>query len=113
MLLFFLKNPDVAYYLFLYPWLFFIGLPLFSSATISYWNVERFLLRFSVFLSLELFLIIFTVIAFYMPYVGIIEGMSDDAPPLTWIESTARDTFWILVVLLIIAIIVRAAKSRR
>ena len=61
-LLFFIKNPDVAYYLFLYPWLGFIGLPLISSLT-SYWETDGFLLRFSLFLPVEIFLIIFTATA--------------------------------------------------
>ncbi len=113
MLLFFFKNPDTVYYLFLYPWLFFVGLPLFSLVEISYWNAERFLLRFSVFLSLELFLVIFTVITFYSPFVGIVEGMSDPLTPLTWVESITRDAFWILTVVIIVAIFVRASKPRR
>ena len=112
-LLLFLKNPSIASYLFLYPWLAFVGLPLFCSPGISYWETNPFLLRFSVFVSLEIFLVIFSGTVFFMPYIGILEGMSETPVPLTWIEELTRDGFWLLVLALIVAIIVRAAKSRR
>jgi len=112
-LLLFLKNPDIASYLFLYPWLAFVGLPLFCSPGISYWETDQFLLRFSVFISLEIFLIIFSGTTFFLPYIGILAGMSEKPVPLTWIEELTRDGFLLLVLVLIVAIIVRAIKSRR
>src|ERR1700722_14350191 len=49
--LFLIKNHLAISYLFLFPWLVFVGLPLLPFLREPYWDPIHFLLRFSAFLS--------------------------------------------------------------
>jgi hypothetical protein len=111
--LFIIHNHLAISYIFLFPWLLFVGLPLFSFVWEPYWDSTRFLLRFSAFLSLEL-LLLFIVLFFYcIPFIGISGGMSDEGPPpLTWTEFSMRGLFWIIFVLVVVAALWRSLGNR-
>ena len=98
--LFFLAQHHAVSYFFLIPWLFFVGLPLAPFHPFPYWDAERFLLRFCVFISMELLLVFALLMACFSPYIGISSGMGETEPPFTWFEAFMRGLFWLLVLLI-------------
>lgn len=112
LLVFFINNHYAVSYFFLFPWLGFIGLPLLSGVRGSYWDASSYLLRFSVFVSTEVFLICLLACTCYSPFIGIITGMSDKEPELTWVEHAARGLFWATVLYLLVALVMRLFRKR-
>ena len=108
------QNISIVHYLFLFPWLGFVGLPLLVPARIPYWDTNLFLLRFSIFLPLELLLLVFISFVCYLPYVTLLDGMSEGpGPPPTLIETSVSAAFWFCVALLAVVAIWRSAKRSK
>jgi hypothetical protein len=108
----FMKNHFIITYLFLFPWLGFIGLPAFAPIRTPYWDANLFLLRFSVFFSIEIFLLCYFSINCFLPLVGMLNGMGENPPPDVWLEITVVGLFWLSVLLLLIAFFVRIGRNR-
>jgi hypothetical protein len=113
-LLFFIQNHFIVSYLFLFPWLGFVGLPLLPLVRGPYWDANLFLLRFSVFLTLEILLICFFSITCYSPFIWMSGGLAEvGPPPLTWAEASMRGLFWFSVLLLLISFTMRVLRARK
>jgi len=110
---FFSKNHFAVSYLLLFPWLAFVGLPLFTARE-SYWDATLFLLRFSVFVPIELTLLCFFAFTYYSPNIQTPGGMSELPPPsLTWFELSMRGLFWSSVLILVIGTALRLIRNRK
>jgi hypothetical protein len=110
---FLMRNPLSIPYLILLPWLIFIGLPLFPFIRCSYWDINFFLLRFSVFISTVVLICWFLILSYVLPFIGISGGMSDTVPPLTPVEFWARCVFWCFTALIVVGAVWRAFKRQK
>jgi len=112
--LFFSKNHLVITYFFLFPWLFFVGLPALPSNRVSYWDTQSFLLRFSVFIPTEIILLCFFSYAYCLPFIPRTGRLykEGELPSLSWIDISMRGLFWLSVLLLVTALLMRVWRSR-
>jgi len=112
--LFLISNHLAISYIFLFPWLLFIGLPLLPFVREPYWDANQFVVRFSAFLSVELLLLFIVSFFYVIPFIGISGGMSDEGPPpLTWVELSMRGLFWLTFLLILGAALWRALGNRK
>jgi hypothetical protein len=98
----FMKNHFVIPYLFMFPWLGFMGLPLFVPARASYWDIGLFLVRFCAFVSVEIILIVYFSIACLFPLTGLLAGMGENEPkPDAWLDVLVVGPFWLFIMLIL------------
>ncbi len=109
---FLISHHHLPGYIVLFPWLAFVGAPLFSSpATRDFWEPSGFFLRFAAFLATEAFILLLFVFAIalpFIPYYGVMEDSRESTS-----EFTVRLAFWGAVCLVVVAAIVRFYRYRR